>query len=195
MFKLEILDKYWLPGQPEETDLCLHGEVRVHIGAHVLQDEVSLSAAALHLLRTVKDNHEPDEYAKLFPTDGFCWTPWGDPYPIYLGGCPNGGIDGSVLHEDGGVRIELENLQEVRVALADYRTEVFRFADEVEGAFGTANPRLSRRIALVNSGIRFSGLSGNSAVMARKILDFSAKRKKMGRSPLAKSVFFAYNRS
>ena len=148
VFKLEILDKYWLPGQPEETDLCLHGEVRVHIGAHVLHDDVSLSAAALHLLRTVKDNHEPDEYAKLFPTDGFCWTPWGDPYPIYLGGCPNGGIDGSVLHEDGCVCIELENLQEMRVPLADYRAEVFRIADEVEGTFRDSKPKIVQRDSL-----------------------------------------------
>ena len=32
MFSLEILDRYWLTGMPEEEDLCLHGEVRVHIG-------------------------------------------------------------------------------------------------------------------------------------------------------------------
>ena len=93
MFKLEILDKYWLPGMPEETDLCLHGEVRVRIDDDVLEDEVSLSAAALHLLRSVTEDHELDCLAKLFPTDGFCWTPDGEG-SIYLGGCPNGGIDG-----------------------------------------------------------------------------------------------------
>lgn len=151
MFKVEILDKYWLPGQPEETELCLHGEVRVHCGTHVLQDKVSLSAAALHLLRTVKDDHEPDAYAKLFPTDGFSWTPSDGPYPICLGGCPNGGMDGAVLHEDDCVRIALENLPEVRVPLADYRAEVFRFADAVAEMYRTGTLKMVRTDSLDGS--------------------------------------------
>ena len=142
MFAIDILELCWLNGQPEETDLCAHGIVRIRIGEYVLEDEVSMSAAALHLLRTVADDHEPDEYAKLFPTDGFCWTPWGDPYPIYLGGCPNGGFDGAVIHEDGYVRIALENLPEVRVPLAEYRAEVFRFADRVEVLYRQSRPKI-----------------------------------------------------
>ena len=150
MFKLEILNKHWLPGQPEETDLCLHGEVRVHCGQHILQEKVSLSAAALHLLRTVKANHDPDAYAKLFPTDGFCWTPSssGDPCPIYLGGCPNGGLDGAVIHGDDCVRIALENLPELSVPLADYRAEVFRFADAVEEMYRTSTLKVVRADSL-----------------------------------------------
>ena len=134
MFKLEILDKYWLPGMPEEEDLCLHGEVRVHIGDAVLEDEVCLSAAALHLLRSITEDHEPDCLAKLFPTDGFCWTPDGEG-SIYLGGCPNGGIDGRVMHAGDMVSIALEDLQPVQLPLEIYRKQVFAFADEVEMAF------------------------------------------------------------
>ena len=141
MFKLEILDKYWLPGMPEEEDLCLHGEVRVRIGDVVLQDEVSLSAAALHLLRSVTEDHWPDEFAKLFPTDGFCWTPDGAG-SIYLGGCPNGGFDGSVTHEGSTVCIALENLPSVQISLTAYRAEVLRFADEVELAFWQSKPKV-----------------------------------------------------
>lgn len=142
MFRIDILELCWLQGQSEETDLCAHGIVRIHIGEHVLEDEVSMSASALHLLRSVTDDHEPDELAKLFPSDGFCWTPWGDPYPIYLGGCPNGGFDGTVTHEDDFVRIVLENLPPVRVPLTDYRAEVFRFADAVEGLFTASKPKV-----------------------------------------------------
>lgn len=144
MFAIDILELCWLDGQPEETDLCAHGIVRIRIGEYVLEDEVSMSASALHLLRTVTGDHEPDEYAKLFPTHGFCWTPAGAayPYPIYLGGCPNGGFDGAIIHEDGYVRIALENLPEVRVPLADYRAEVFRFADAVEDFFRQSKPKV-----------------------------------------------------
>lgn len=141
MFKLEILDKYWLPGQPEETDLCLHGEVRVRIGEDVLQDEVSLSASALHLLRSVTEDREPDWLAKLFPIDGFCWTPDGQG-SIYLGGCPNGGIDGYVTHEGNLVRVALEDLPAVRIPLEEYQAQVFAFADEVEAFFCQSKPKV-----------------------------------------------------
>lgn len=141
MFKLEILEKYWLPGQPEETDLCLHGTVRLCIGADVLEDEVSLSAAALHLLRSLTEDHEMDCLAKLFPIDGFCWTPDGQG-SIYLGGCPNGGIDGCVTHEGDMVCISLENLQPVQLLMEEYRKQVFAFADEVEMAFRQSKPKV-----------------------------------------------------
>ena len=150
MFRIDILELCWLNGMPEENDLCAHGIVRVHIGGHVLEDEVSMSAAALLLLRTVRDDHEPDEMAKLFPTDGFCWTPASVnyPYPIYLGGCPNGGFDGPVTHEGEVVRIALEGLPEVRVPLADYRAEVFRFADAVEALFRDSKPKVVTEVGL-----------------------------------------------
>ena len=144
MFAIDTLELCWLDGQPEETDLCAHGIVRIRLGETVLEDEVSVSASALHLLRTVRNDHEPDEMAKLFPSDGFCWTPASAayPYPIYLGGCPNGGFDGTVTHEGDVVRITLENLPEVRVPLADYRAEVFRFADAVEAFFTAGKPKI-----------------------------------------------------
>ena len=141
MFAIDILELCWLNGQPEETDLCAHGIVRITVDENVLEGEVSMSASALHLLRSVKRDHEPDEMAKLFPTDGFCWTP-DDVGSIYLGGCPNGGFDGCVTHEGDSVRIALENLPEVCVPLADYRAEVFRFADTVEGLFRRSKPKI-----------------------------------------------------
>ena len=144
MFSVELLELCWLNGQMEETDLCAHGIVRIHLGENVMEGEASMSAAALHLLRTVRDNHEPDPMAKLFPTDGFCWTPAGAayPYPIYLGGCPNGGFDGTVTHEGDSVCIALEGLPEVRVPLEAYRAEVFRFADAVENLFLQSRPKV-----------------------------------------------------
>lgn len=145
-FSLEILELCWLQGQMEETDLCAHGVVRIRLGTQALEGEVSMSASALHLLRTLRDNHEPDEMAKLFPSDGFCWTPslGATPYPICLGSCPNGGFDGWVTHEGGFVRISLENLPPVRVPREAYRAEVFRFADAVEGLFLASRPKVVR---------------------------------------------------
>lgn len=147
-FAIDILMLCWLSGMPEENDLCAHGSVRIRIGSQVLEGEVSMSAAALHLLRTVKDDHAPDDLAKLFPTDGFCWTPASEEYPygIYLGGCPNGGFDGTVTHEDGFVRIALEDVPAVRVPQEDYRAEVFRFADAVEKFFRESKPKIVKDV-------------------------------------------------
>ncbi len=143
-FAIDILELCWLNGMPEENDLCAHGIACIRIGDSVLEGEVSMSAAALHLLRTVENDHEPDEMAKLFPTDGFCWTPASEEYPydIYLGGCPNGGFDGSVTHEGGFVCIALENAPPIRVPLEAYRVEVFRFADAVERLFQESKPKV-----------------------------------------------------
>lgn len=141
MFRIDILNMYWLSGQAEETDLCAHGTVRIHIGREVLEDDVSLSAAALHLLRSVTEDHEPDALAKLFPTDGFCWTPDGEG-SIYLGGCPCGGFDGYVTHEGDIVRIALEGLPAESMPLAEYRAEVFDLADQVEVFFRQSKPKV-----------------------------------------------------
>lgn len=141
MFAIDSLELCWQDGQPEETDLCAHGAVRIHVGEYVLEGEVSMSASALHLLRSVTDDHEPDPLAKLFPMDGFSWTPDGAG-SIYLGGCPNGGFDGTVIHEDDFVHIALEGRPEVRVPLDQYRAEVFCFADAVEGLFRTSCPKV-----------------------------------------------------
>ena len=70
MFTLEILDKYWLPGMPEEEDLCLHGEVRVRIGDDVLQDHVCLSASAINLLRTLTEDRGLNPHAQALAGTG-----------------------------------------------------------------------------------------------------------------------------
>lgn len=144
MLKFDILELGWLECMPEEADLCAHGTVRIRAGEHALEGEVSMSAAALHLLRTVADDHEPDEMAKLFPTDGFSWTPAGGvvPYGIYLGGCPNGGFDGRVTHEGDHVRVALTDLPEVCMPLEAWRGEVFSFVDEVEALFRRSRPKV-----------------------------------------------------
>ncbi len=129
-FSIEILEKRWLSGMPEELDLCAHGIVRVHAGEWMREDEVSLSAAGLHLLRSAVRGHEPDAMAKLFPVDGFCWTP-GPAGEIYLGGCPNGGMDGRVTCEGGHAVIKLESAPAIRIPWEEYRETVCLFAGEV----------------------------------------------------------------
>ena len=141
MFSIDVYDLYWLSGPQEETDLCAHGSIRIRIGDAVLEDNgLSVSAAGLHLLRSLTEDHEPDDYAKLFPLDGFSWTPDGD--SIYLGGCPNAGFDGYVTHEDDMVCITLEGLPPQRIPLAEYRMQVLTFVDQVAAFFRQSKPKV-----------------------------------------------------
>ena len=59
-------------------------------------------------------------------------------------GCDNG-IDWSVLHEDDQVRLITESGRETRVALPEYKAEVYKFADKVEAFYNRCTPKdLSR---------------------------------------------------
>ncbi len=142
MFKLEILDKYWLPGMPEEEDLCLHGEVRVRIGDDVLQDHVCLSASAINLLRTLTEDCGLDPHAQaLAGTGHFMLKVSDNPPRVDISGAPYG-IDWFVNHDGEDVILQLQHGPEVTVPLAEYRAEVLRFCDEAEAFYEASKPKV-----------------------------------------------------
>lgn len=142
MFKLEILEKYWLPGMPEEEDLCLHGEVRVRIGDDVLQDEVCLSASAINLLRTLTADRGLDPHAQALAGTGHSMFTYSyDPPEVAIDGAPVG-IDWFVNHDGEDVILQLKDGPEVTVPLAEYRAEVLRFCDEAEAFYEASKPKL-----------------------------------------------------
>ena len=142
MFKLDILDKYWLPGQPEETDLCLHGEVRVRIGDDVLQDEVCLSALAINLLRTLTEDRGLDPHAQALAGTGHSMFTYSyDPPQVATDGAPVG-IDWFVNHDGEDVILQLRDGPEVSVPLAEYRAQVLHFCDEAEAFYEASKPKV-----------------------------------------------------
>ena len=142
MFKLEILEKYWLPGMPEEEDLFLHGEVRVRIGDDVLQDEVCLSASAINLLRTLTADRGLDPHAQALAGTGHSmFTCSDDPPVVAIDGAPCG-IDWFVTHDGENVILQLKDGPEVTVPLAEYRAEVLRFCDEAEAFYEASKPKV-----------------------------------------------------
>lgn len=154
MFTLEILDKYWLPGQPEETDLCLHGEVRVRIGDDVLEDEVCLSASAINLLRTLTEDRGLDPNAQaLAGTGHFMLMVSENPPRVDISGAPYG-IDWFVNHDGDDVIIQLKDGPEVTVPLAEYRAEVLRFCDEAEAFYEASKPKVLPEDKFVVDGYR-----------------------------------------
>lgn len=135
MFKLEILEKYWLPGQPEETDLCLHGEVRVRIGGDVLQDEVCLSASAINLLRTLTEDRGLDPHAQALAGTGHAMFALDkELQTVEISGVPCG-IDWFVNHDGADVILQMKDGPEITVPLVQYREQVLTFADEAEAFY------------------------------------------------------------
>lgn len=142
MFLLEILSKYWLPGQTEETDLCLHGEVRVRIGDDIRQDDVCLSASAINLLRTLTEDRGLDPHAQALAGTGHSmFTISDDPPRADISGAPCG-IDWFVNHDGEDVILQLPNGPEVTVPLAEYRVQVLHFCDEAEAFYKASKPKV-----------------------------------------------------
>ncbi len=59
---------------------------------------------------------------------------------VTISGCDNG-LDWSVVHENGGVKLTLPSGEEEWVPLQEYQREVLRFADKVEAYYKSCQPK------------------------------------------------------
>lgn len=131
-FVLTASDFRWESGLPDDPDdLCLHGMARANIGDETVEyDDTNLTAASLHLLRTINADHIArfdDE--QLFPHCG---------HDVYLDEngnavvcCCHFGGDFSVRHEDGKVTISTISGCTVTVDNHYYAHQVREFASSV----------------------------------------------------------------
>src|SRR6516162_2069687 len=130
----------WIQGAADDPkDLCAHGDVEFRIGDGVLLDptngkDLTVSAAALYLLRTLSVPHTRDAPVgdHLFPCCGFCMLALPGREDVFICGCPNG-EDFEVLHEvsAAGVVIRAGDGREWRIPWPEWRAAVFGFADSV----------------------------------------------------------------
>lgn len=142
MFEIEIKDLHWLEGVEEAEDPCLHGRLRVTIGAMVWDDEGCVSAGALQLLRSIHQDRSIGEPAglQMLPCCGHGMFPGDLPDTVLIIGCGNG-LDFAVTHEGDGVRLSAQGNTAVRVPQAVYRREVYAFADAVEARYTASTPK------------------------------------------------------
>ena len=59
---------------------------------------------------------------------------------VDIGGCPNG-IDWSVIHQDGKIKLVTETGKETLVDMDDYREEVYAFADKIDAFYKKSSPK------------------------------------------------------
>lgn len=151
---IEIMEHHWLSGADPEQDLCSHGRVRMRVAGQIVVEpddgELTLSAAALHLLRTFDRDHGPRGEAggPLLPCCGFNLIPPADGSEVVMLGCGSW-IDWQVTHVGGDVRLhglhgsllpQPRTLDAVLPAEA-YRAAVLRFVREVWSLFEGAEKR------------------------------------------------------
>ena len=140
-FKIEAGNFSWINGPDDDPDdLCLHGHAAALIGSERVEYDCTVSAAALGLLKSLTEDHIAGEGEQLLPCCGFFLVADEACRNVTIVGCDNG-EDWSVLHKGEHVRLILPNGHEEIVPLADYREEVFRFADRVEAYYRACTPK------------------------------------------------------
>ncbi|WP_243129204.1 hypothetical protein [Hathewaya massiliensis] len=143
-FLIKILDLYWLNGEKDDPDdLCLHGDVSVKIGEEVVADSYSctVSSTAIYLLKSIEEDHILEESSnQMLPCCGFFVIPHDTEDTVEICGCPNG-IDWSVLHRNGKVKLITEKGHEVEIELNAYKKVVFDFVDEIKSFYDKCSPK------------------------------------------------------
>ncbi|MNK22883.1 hypothetical protein D3C87_411650 [compost metagenome] len=144
VFELRIIDLHWINDECAVSDLCAHGHVYLKIGNEIVCDketlDVTVSATALYLMRTLSSNYKEGDYDnQLLPCCGhFYFSTAVD--EVYIGGCPSG-IDWTIEHLDGNVKHTTKNNEICSVAFEDYKTAVLAFADIVAGFYNDSEPK------------------------------------------------------
>ena len=140
-FKIRATSFYWIDGDVDDPeDLCLHGHVVAEIGGVRLEDDCTVSATALYLLKTLTEDHILHEDNQMLPCCGHFYVPDEKLENVFISGCDNG-TDWTVTHRGSSVILTLEDGTEAAVPLEEYRQEVFRFADRVEEYYKACSPK------------------------------------------------------
>lgn len=146
-FKIKILDLHWIHNEGDDPDdLCAHGTVFVQIGDEVICNadslDVTVSATALYLLRTLNGNYSAEMYAsQLLPCCGHFIISNDEGNHVEICGCPEG-IDWTITHiDDNTVKHTSHNGTEVFISKDAYIKQVLHFADTVENFYKAGLPK------------------------------------------------------
>ena len=147
MLTLSLLDVHWLDATDPLDDQCAHGTVKLEIGDQVLispeDGEITVSAAALNLLRTLDRDHASGrpvaEGCQLFPCCGFSVWLGGERFPVLIVGCPSG-VEMDVSHTTAGVAVRSKGVESV-VSEHAWQSAVISFARSVLAFYEREAPR------------------------------------------------------
>lgn len=142
VFKIDVDDFQWIDGPEDDPqDLCLHGHVAVQIGDTLLEDDGTVSATALYLLKTLTEDKLMAGYdIQMIPCCGHSMFANQELTEVMISGCLYG-TDWSTVHEGDSVRLILPSGQEEVVALPAYREQVLSFVEKVEAYYNSCAPK------------------------------------------------------
>lgn len=140
-FQIDATALSWIDGDADDPeDLCLHGHVVVRIGAEQMEEDCTVSATALYLLKTLTEDHVMGQDIQMLPCCGHFYIPDESLENVCISGC-DAGTDWTVLHSGSNVILKLRNGTESMVPLEEYRMQVFRFADKIEQYYQSCTPK------------------------------------------------------
>lgn len=140
-FLIDATELYWIGGSADDPeDLCLHGHAIAYVGEEKLEDDCTVSATALYLLKTLTEDHIIYEDNQMPPCCGHFYVPDAKLENVTISGCGNG-IDWTVRHSGKNVILTLENGTEETIQLEEYRQEVYRFVDKIEEYYKSCSPK------------------------------------------------------
>ena len=141
-FKIKVDNLTWINGvEDDPTDLCLHGHVIMHIGETLIEGDGTVSATALYLLKTLTEDKIMSEYdIQMIPCCGHFLIANEDLTEVQISSCDTG-TDWTTIHDGDDIKIILPSGHEEKVSLADYKREVFLFADKVEAFYKSCTPK------------------------------------------------------
>ncbi|MCL2675364.1 MAG: hypothetical protein FWE84_02075 [Firmicutes bacterium] len=147
-FELKVNDMRWMNGMVDDpADLCLHGKAYVKIGDTVLDDgtanDWAVSAGAYRMLESLYKNHIKGREEHLLPCCGHFMFIYEKTDSLIITGCPKG-IDWSIVHENGTVKISSDTNAQAVIPFEDYKAIVFGFADTVKSFYDNCSPKNSQ---------------------------------------------------
>jgi hypothetical protein len=144
--EIRLLDLHWIENIDDPTDLCAHGHIFVGIGDEVISDknglDVTVSATALYLMRTISKNYKKGDYAsQLLPCCGYFVNADYNKNSVEICGCPSG-IDWTNIHtDDSTVKHVSAGGKKATIGLDLYKEMVLDFADQVENFYNKSLPK------------------------------------------------------
>lgn len=148
--QLSPVDLRWIKGSEDDpSDLCAHGDFEFRIDDDVLSDgsagrALTLSAAALYLLRTLSRSHTKDAQVgdQLFPCCGHAMYDIPGQDEVVIVGCGNG-EDFELDHREGGAAVVVRATggREWSVDRDSWQAAVFAFVDAVSEFYARSSPK------------------------------------------------------
>jgi len=132
LFEIDAYDLCWIDKSDDDpADLCLHARAVAKIGTEIFEYAVAVNATALFLLKTLTENHIIKAGNQMLPCCGHFIIANNELDNVEIGGCHNG-IDWSVEHDEGMVKITTESGKVTLVDKMMYEEEVIKFADKIK---------------------------------------------------------------